>query len=523
MLRTIFRIWPQRASSRVARQLLTLGAVLLAGPWTALPLLAQAPPLSPQLFSQYRADSRFDLNSQPETNDRIGAALAVGDFDGNGFPDLAIGCPFEDDGSSTSQLADSGWVTVIEGTSDGLDASPGVEDIPWDQDGDIEGGPEAGDRVGASVVTGNFNGDNYDDLVMGSPGEDIGSIQNTGSINVIYGSFEGLQTAGNRQLWQSLELNGHSVAGAAEPGDEFGSTLAVGNFNGDPYDDLAVGAPLEDIGGFDAAGHVIMLYGKPVIGLDPEGSVAINRGQGSLGGLGQFDRFGKALAAGDFNDDGFDDLVVGTPDRGRVDILFGQDGGIDATNHVALTLDTAGVDGDPQSGDDFGEAFAVGDFNDDGIDDLAVGIPSRDQAPDIFDQGALLVVYGALSGFPGAGSRYFEPGFDGLPAASDDDDRFGSSLAAGDLDGDGVDDLLVGVPGAQVMVDGNTRDGAGSARVLFGNSISTGGSGLDVEGSVTFDYNQFGTAATSDGFADQVAMADFNQDGQAELVFAVPR
>ena len=132
-------------------------------------------------------------------------------------------------------------------------------------------------------------------------------------------------------LWQGRENDGHTVPGASEPGDEFGASLAVGDFDGDGRDDLAIGAPLDDISGVDSAGHVVILYGQPVLGLTAEGALGLTRGTtGMVGPLGAFDTFGAALVTGDFNQDGFSDLVVGSPNDspGAFDVIYGSPSGL---------------------------------------------------------------------------------------------------------------------------------------------------------------------------------------------------
>ncbi|NEO67375.1 MAG: hypothetical protein F6J98_46305 [Moorea sp. SIO4G2] len=117
---------------------------------------------------------------------------------------------------------------------------------------------------------GDFNNDGYDDLAVGSPYEDINSITDGGSVNIIYGSVFGLTTTGN-QFW-SQDVS--RVNDIAEEYDNFGASLGVQDFNGDGYDDLAIGVPGEDLGGILDSGATQILYGS-VSGLVVESSLLI--------------------------------------------------------------------------------------------------------------------------------------------------------------------------------------------------------------------------------------------------------
>src|SRR5437899_991792 len=167
-------------------------------------------------------------------------SVAVGDFNGDGFADLAIGAPGEDGGA--------GIVHILYGSSDGLTSdhsqfwrqgSPGIGDHS-----------ESGDYFGFSLACCDFNHDGFDDLVIGAYGEDHGS----GIVHILYGSSSGL-TSDHRQIWSQ---GSHGIGDHSVRGDYFGFSLACCDFNHDGFDDLAVGAPGEDQG----AGVVLVLYGS---------------------------------------------------------------------------------------------------------------------------------------------------------------------------------------------------------------------------------------------------------------------
>jgi hypothetical protein len=170
-----------------------------------------------------------DVFGSSEEGDQFGKALAVGDFGGSFMRDLAIGVPGEDLGS----VADAGGVTVLYGTSDfGLSASTQTADQFWSQDSsDVQDSGETSDAFGSALVAADFGGTGgRDDLAVGVPGENVGSVLNAGAVAVIYGSTPGLRaTTTPDQLWHQEATD---VFGSAEAQDVFGSALAAADFGG---------------------------------------------------------------------------------------------------------------------------------------------------------------------------------------------------------------------------------------------------------------------------------------------------
>jgi hypothetical protein len=239
-----------------------------------------------------------------EPDDRFGAALCVGDFDGDGRDDLAVGAPGEEPGSDPR----SGVVFVFRGTADGLAA-----DRVLDQEG--LGGNEKGDLFGAALASGDFNGDRRDDLAVGAPGEEPGDDPQSGAVFVFGGTKEGLE---------AREFLAQEGLGGNETGDEFGRALSSGNYDGDDYDDLAVGAPGEAPGSDPKSGAVFIFRGSSAE-LVPLQFLA----QEGLGSNDDGDRFGAALASGDYVGNHRDDLVVGAP---------GEAPGIEARSGAAFVF-----------------------------------------------------------------------------------------------------------------------------------------------------------------------------------------
>jgi len=419
-----------------------------------------------------------------EAGDKFGAVVATGDFNNDGFTDLAVGAPGEAPGADPK----SGTVFIFNGIADGdlgkLGPAQGLT-----QEG--LGANEAGDKFGTALATGDFNRDGFTDLAVGAPGEAIGSTQ-SGAIFIFNGSPSGLQPA------QGLDQR---AMGANEAGDKFGAALATGDFNRDGFIDLAVGAPGEAIGSIQS-GAIFIFNGsssglQPAQGLDQEGLGANEAG----------DKFGTALTAGDFNGDGFKDLAVGAPGEapgsdpksGYIFIFNGSSSGL----QPAQGLDQAGL-GANEAGDKFGTALTAGDFNGDGFIDLAVGAPG--EAIGSIQSGVIFIFNGSSSGLQPA------QGLDqnGI-GANETGDRFGTSLTAGDFNGDRIADLAVGAPGEAPGADPKS----GYIFIFKGTR-----SGLQPNRGI--DQKGKGNNEAGDEFGTALAAGDFDNDGAIDLVVGAP-
>ncbi|MFJ9178820.1 N-acetylmuramoyl-L-alanine amidase [Streptomyces sp. NPDC102360] len=319
----------------------------------------------------------------------------------------------------------------------------------------------------------NVVGDATSDIVAGLPKGSSG-----GQIALVPGSAAGPTTTGKKLISQSSS----GVPGAGESGDEFGASTATGDINGDGATDIVVGQPGED----DTAGHsnrgaYTILYGPAFTsgtGVNIDGSYELTNA-----------RFGSAVAVGDFDADGKADVfAASTGTGGTWSARYGDDWDTDST--ITTTEDNLS----------YADA-ASGDFNRDGYADVALNY--RDGA------GLGKVVW-------------YKGGAGGLRKAATLTVKGGRSIGAGDINGDGVDDIAIGQP---YTAESGAAAGGQVTFVKGSPATSTAAGGLTATGAKSVNQDTSGVpgaAESGDAMGASIAVGDYNLDGYADVLAGAP-
>jgi hypothetical protein len=375
----------------------------------------------------------------------------------------------------------------------------------------------------AAVLKADFNNDGYEDLVAGSWAENVGAIANAGAISVFYGSASGMPTTPNQQWYQDSP----GIAGVSETSDGFGIAVAVGDFNRDGYDDVAVGVDAEDIGGIGPdgkgtnAGVVNVIYGSGT-GLQAQGNQMLSLATLNPG-LAQAEAFfGNTLTTGDFNGDSYTDLAVGVlgwdrgtiANTGAVAVFFGGSPGFVDQRGTLIYQGQPRVPITSEEGDRFGGSLTAADFDRDGYTDLAIGIKFEDIG-NVVRAGAVAVVYGAANSEGFHPSRFHLLTDVGNGATVAAHDNFGEALTTGDFNGDTYPDLAVGASGEDAGAEN-----AGAVTIIYGNQFGVTGGVRDYWPANSLSLPD--KAERLDYFGFSLAAADFNSDGYADLAIGVP-
>ncbi|MEW8064282.1 MAG: integrin alpha [Candidatus Thiodiazotropha sp.] len=327
-----------------------------------------------------------DFTGDLDDGDQFGRAIApLGDLNGDGFLDIAVGAPLDDDAGT-----DKGAVWILFLNGDGTVLSE--QKISHDE-GEFEGDLDDNDQFAHALASiGDLNNDGVTDLAVGVPYDDDGGTDR-GAVWILFMNSDGTVLSS-----QKISSDEGNLDRDLDDEDHFGTAVTeIGDLNGDGVTDLAVGVSGDDDGGPER-GAVWILFLNADGTVDSKKRISQNRASFD-GQLSDNDRFGGALAnLGDINSDGTDDLAVGAKqsddggaERGAVWVLFLEvDGEVISSSKISDT--EGGFDGDLDSGDQFGAAVAqLGDLDGDDNNDLAVGASLDDDGGT--DKGALWVLF----------------------------------------------------------------------------------------------------------------------------------
>ncbi len=475
--------------------------------------------------------------------DSLGSAVSIfGDFNGDGLDDLAVSAP----GGDPDSRSGAGEVYIIFGNN-------GEKFIDL---GDLDGasfvrldGINASDAIGETANSigpgGDFNGDGIDDFIFGSISADPGGLGNAGEAYVIFGAdppgLAALSAGGiGFDLNEADGSEGFALPGF-DPGDGVSESVgSAGDINGDGIDDIIVGVRSTSPGGRSIAGEAFVIFGSD----EPTNPIRFaDFDLQSLNGLNGFRLFGgdpnsdlsnatqnhvagRAVgSAGDFNGDGFGDLLVGAPGYGIGDgatfLIFGKADGFQATQDLIGVDGTDGIKFTGNLKDNIGShVAAAGDINGDGFDDFVTTAPAAN-----------------LQGRSSAGSNYVIFGHENFVGATVDIDNLdatqgfridgaqaqifqtGVISGGGDFNGDGFDDLIIG--GKSSFYDGLRT---GDATVVFGAANAPANAVLDLANLDASEGIIFGGVAQNDYTGTSVSISgDINGDGLADVAIGAPR
>lgn len=384
-----------------------------------------------------------------------------------------------------------------------------------------------------------FNHDGYADLALGAPGSAVGGQQGAGVVAVVHGSGNGADVAHARVL----SRDSAGVPGASAGGEYFGERTATGDLDGDGFTDLvagsangahpvvlwgsatglsgtgAVGLPggsgLFSVGDFDGDGHRDLVTDDYPRSDDPDNddagmTVSYGPFERTTGAAARTDRivtsqtFGpQDFVVGDVTGDGADDIVTS---HGFEEMAYASKfwkGGKEGVAHTSTSLTSS-------------LAGAVADVDGDGYGDLVVHDIGDNYEDIAYEKGTVRVLYGSAAGPSTTRTTAITQETNGVPGSGESGDRFGTDIAAGDVNGDGFADIAVGVPGEAI---GDVTD-AGAVVLLKG-----GRGGLTGTGAQAFHQSTAGVPGASekgDQFGLQVLLSDLDGDRHADLTAAAP-
>jgi hypothetical protein len=408
-------------------------------------------------------------------NDRSGLPVSTaGDINNDGIDDIIIAANQAD----PNGIGNAGEVYILFGNNTGFPANFELSDLNGDNGFIIDGIVDGGLLGFSASDAGDINNDGIDDIILGAAFADVNGVNNTGTAYVIFGSdnFEDRLDLSLLDGRNGFTLNDSTLGLGSRLGNAVND---LGDINGDGIDDIIVTAAFADVNGIENAGISYILFGRDT---EFEANLELSQLNGGNGfivnGLAVQDSIGRSAAgAGDINNDGFNDIIIGAgfadpngfENAGETYIIFGNNTGF-AANFDLTQLNgnngfvINGIDAQDLAGL---SVSGAGDVNDDNIDDILIGAPDADRdGVNITGEG--YVVYGSNNGFAASLELSQLNGDNGFViTGANTGDRLGGGVnRIGDINGDTVNDIFIGASTA----DPNGVTDGGTAYFLFGSN-----------------------------------------------------
>ena len=447
------------------------------------------PPPEPD-FTGFRVDGE-------NTNHYTGYGVYAGsDFNDDGYNDLLIG--------GLINVAGKGYTYMLFGSATGIETPLGLGTLNGTNGVKFTG---MGSRTGVGVSGGDINGDGIADLVIGE--SYYGSF--SGAVYVVFG-----KTSGWTASFDLSTLNGTTGfrMNGVSSWDEAGASVSVGNINGDAYDDIIIGA----YGASSYTGYVYVVFGK-ASGWASNASLSTLNGTNGfrLDGTAANNYTGSSLDTGDFNGDGYDDLFIGSAaddrngtDSGTVYLVYGKSGSWAASMSLS-SLNGAngtyiiGTNGTYKN--NIGQHVSAGDINGDGKTDILIGT----RATETWDRAKLAVLWGTASSL---GQDFIlnnvTSGYGFWVAANNGVQTFATSAANGDINNDGLDDIVTGYSAAGYIMYVIFGKSSGWGSTEYVSTLADGTRGFGLTACATCDYA-----------GNAVSLGDITGDGYADIVIGV--